>query len=160
FRALADVVLPERFRARRSERVLRILSLGCASGEEAYSLAMTARARTPVQDWQITVIGIDVNAAALEKARRARYSAWSLRATPDGEIARWFRRAGRTYILDERIRDAVRFEQQNLAADSAARPLPDDCDVVFLRNVLMYFTPAQARALVARVGRALAPGGY
>src|SRR5690606_4281500 len=56
FRALADVVLPERFRARRSERVLRILSLGCASGEEAYSLAMTARARTPVQDWQITVI--------------------------------------------------------------------------------------------------------
>lgn len=158
FRALADVALPERFRARQAQRALRIRSLGCASGEEAYSLAITARTVAPDYGWQLDVTGADVNAAALEKARRGRYTAWSLRAMPGHEIARWFRRSGRTYVLDEALRTAVRFEQLNLAADGAV--LAADCDVIFLRNVLMYFTPDRARVLVARVRQALAPGGY
>ncbi len=160
FRALTGAVLPERIRARRPTRHLRLLSLGCASGEEAYSLALAARGAIDEPGWRISVTGIDVNAAALEKARAGRYSAWSLRGTRAPDVARWFRPSGSAFLLDDTVRAAVNFAQENLAAEPASWAVPDSWDVVFLRNVIMYFTPAQARALVGRVARAMTPGGY
>jgi len=160
FQALSESVLPERVRARRSEQQLRLLSLGCASGEEAYSLAIVARTVLPNSAWHLTVTGIDVNRVALEKARAGRYSSWSLRATPHAHLTRWFRPSGDAFVLDEAIRSAVRLEQGNLVAEHASWRIPSYWDVVFLRNVLMYFTPEQARELVNRVEQMLAPGGY
>lgn len=160
FEALTQVAIPDRVRARASTRVLRILSLGCASGEEAYSLAITARAAVADPRWDVDVVGVDVNAPALEKARAGRYSAWSLRATPATAVDRWFGRSGNVFVLDRSIRNAVRFEHGNLADVHAPWAQPNSWDIVFLRNVIMYFSAAQAEALVRRVEGALAPGGY
>lgn len=162
FTALAETVLPERMaaRARGHTRALSLLSAGCASGEEAYSLAMVVRDRLREPDWNVSILGVDLNPAALEKAAGARYSSWSLRELPDEVRQRWFREQGRELVLDRAIRAAVRFEERNLADPAAGAWGTEIHDVVFCRNVLMYFTPEVARAALKRLTRALVPGGY
>jgi chemotaxis protein methyltransferase CheR len=160
FRALADVALPERIRARATQRVLRMLSVGCSSGEEAYTLAIVAREVQPDPDWIVSVLGLDANQAVLRRAATARYSAWSLRETPDAIRQRWFRPHDSGYELDGAIRAAVQFRQYNVAAEGGSLWHSDQYDVVFCRNLLMYLTPAVARTLIARMTRSLAPGGY
>lgn len=161
FRALAEIALPDRMRANAAARRLRLLSAGCASGEEAYSLAIVLReAGVVAGGWDSLVRAVDINPAALEKAARARYSPWALRETPAETRDRWFAAVGRDLVLDPAIRDAVRFDARNLSADDAELWRPRSLDIVFCRNVVMYFTPDQARALIARVAEALQPGGY
>ncbi len=160
FRAIAQLVLPERIAARAATRTLSLLSAGCASGEEPYSLAMIAREQLADPRWTVSVRGIDVNPAALEKAAAARYSTWSLRETPPDAQARWFRPHGRELTLVEPIRDAVRFDERNLTADDPLLLAPDTYDLILCRNVIMYFTLATAQAVIARLTRALVPGGY
>jgi chemotaxis protein methyltransferase CheR len=160
FRALAEVVLPERIRTTRTPKVLRLLSAGCSSGEEAYSMAIMARETIADPSWSIAIDAVDLNPAALEKAARARYSAWALRETPIDIRTRWFREDGREIVLDEVVRTAVNFEAANLASDDAELWQPATYDVIFCRNVLMYFAPEQMRAVIARIAQSLAPGGF
>src|SRR4029077_2269193 len=83
FQALVEFVIPDRMQARGKDHRLRILSAGCASGEEAYSLAILIRDRLPaLASWEIDIRGIDVNPSMLAKANRGVYSTWSLRETP------------------------------------------------------------------------------
>jgi chemotaxis protein methyltransferase CheR len=160
FRALAEIVLPQRMAARAGARTLRILSAGCASGEEPYSVAILLREAILDPSWEVEVRAVDLNPAALEKAARGRYSSWALRETPAEAQRKWFRRDGRELVLDAGIRAAVRFAESNLAGDDAALWQPQSLDVVFCRNVIMYFVADRARALLARIERALRPGGY
>jgi len=136
-----------------------VLSAGCASGEEPYSIAMTLRSLPGDAARGTTIRAVDVNPAMLAIARRGRYRAWSLRETPPAMRARWFRAEGDLLALDDAIRAAVAFEERNLGADDPALWTPGAYDVVFCRNVMMYFTPQGARALVERIASALAPGG-
>ena len=159
FQALTRRALPDRVAARQAERCVRLLSAGCASGEEAYSLAIAARDIVPA-GWDVVVRGVDVNAAVIEQARRGRYTEWALRETTPEQERRWFTRRGRERELDASIRGAVRFETRNLIEDDAELWAPGSYDIVFLRNVLMYFEPAQARTVLGRVTRALCPGGF
>jgi chemotaxis protein methyltransferase CheR len=159
FRALAQAVWPERMRVQAQRKSLRMLSAGCASGEEAFSMAILARESLD-PSWEVSIRAIDVNPAALAKAARGRFTSWALREAPAAVISRWFREDGRELVLDEGVRAQVRFEARNLAADDPDIWLPSSYDVVFCRNVLMYFTPQAAQAVVARIARALAPGGY
>jgi chemotaxis protein methyltransferase CheR len=160
FQALSRRALPERVAARAANRQLRLLSAGCASGEEPYSLAILVREHALASSWNVSILGVDVNASALERAAAARYSTWSLRETAADRRHRWFRASGREHQLDPSIQKAVRFEERNLAEDAPGLWAPETYDVILCRNVLMYLTPDCARAVVARVTRALAPGGY
>jgi chemotaxis protein methyltransferase CheR len=159
-RAFSEVALPRRLAVRTAARPLRVLSVGCASGEEPYSLAivMSERAVEPMRD--VFIRGVDANHAMLSKAIQGRYSEWALRETPDLVRQRWFSPCGRDFLLDPAIRSAVRFEERNLAADNDDLWVPGAYDIAFCRNVLMYFTTPSAEALVGRIGRALAPGGF
>jgi chemotaxis protein methyltransferase CheR len=159
FRALQEQVLPERLCAQAARRSLRILSAGCASGEEAYSIAMALHGLLPDPSWKVAIHAVDLNPAMIEKARRARYTAWSLRETPAALRERWFRPEGGELVLDDAVRAAVMFEARNLNVDDAAFWRPGSFDVVFCRNVLMYFTSQGAQAAVVRIARSLAPGG-
>ncbi|MEZ4410585.1 MAG: protein-glutamate O-methyltransferase CheR [Polyangiales bacterium] len=159
-RAFAEVALPTRVRARRSERALRVLSAGCSSGEEPYSLAILVREAALGPGWDVSIRALDLNPAALQRAARGRYLHWALRETPEATRRRWFSGEGREAVLDPAIRAAVRFEEHNLASDDSALGPPGTYDVIFCRNVLMYFAPERARAVVARFAAALAPGGY
>ena len=160
FRAFSEVVLPCRLQARESYKRLRFLSAACASGEEAYTLAILLREVSADPSWAVSVLGIDVNPAMLEKAAHARYSSWALRETPLDAQRRWFRREGREMALDETIRTSVHFEVCNLLDDDPEIWQPDAYDAIFCRNVIMYLTEEASKIVVARLKRALAPGGY
>jgi len=160
FRACEELVLPERLRRRASQRRLHLLSAGCSSGEEAYSLAILARSLIADPHFELSVRAVDVNPAALEKARRARFTSWALRETSPELQARWFREDGREFVLDESVRTAVTFDARNLTLEDPELWRPGHYDVIFCRNVLMYFTHEAACAAVARIARSLAPGGY
>jgi chemotaxis protein methyltransferase CheR len=160
FTALVQAVVPVRKQARATMRTLRVLSAGCATGDEAYSLAIAIRGALPDPSWSISIRAVDVNPAALARARLGRFSAWALRGTPSEVQQSWFRPDGREFVLDNRVRTSVELELRNLADEDPDLWRPDTYDVVFCRNVIMYFTPETARAVVARIGRALAPGGY
>jgi chemotaxis protein methyltransferase CheR len=136
----------------------RVLSAGCASGEEAYSLVMLMREIWP--DREPSVVALDVNPAILERARSARYSPWSLRETPPPAVARWFRREGRDFVVDDGIRRAVCFVRGNLARSEPELLAPGSFDIIFCRNVLMYFTPDKFRAAVRQLSRALVADGH
>ncbi len=161
FRALRELVLPERMSARSGSRRLRLLSAGCASGEEAYSLAITLRNRFPeVAQWDVTIAGVDVNPAMIEKAARARYSTWSLRETPVEIQKRYFQKESNEFVLDQTVRAMVTFEERNLVEEDATSWRKDEFDVIFCRNVVMYLVPDLMQLVVERLTRALAPGGF
>lgn len=160
FRALEQVALPDRIAARGSQRLLRMLSVGCSSGEEAYTLAIVARDAQSDPNWVVSVLGLDANPAMLRKATSARYSAWSLRETPDAVRQSRFHPRDSSYEVDARIRACVAFRQYNVAEDDADLWRREQYDVIFCRNLLMYLTPDTASSLIARMTQALAPGGY
>jgi chemotaxis protein methyltransferase CheR len=160
FRAFAEAVIPAVMRARRSERRMRVLSAGCASGEEAYTLAIILREAIPDPSWDVSIRAVDINPAALERAAQARFSSWALRETPLHVQEKWFRPAGRDLTLTDEIRTPVTFEQKNLTADDPDLWRPNYYDAIFCRNVIMYFSPEKMRAVVARIAASLAPGGY
>lgn len=146
--------------ARRGDSRLRILSAACASGEEPYTLAILLRERWPAVAAQTRLLGADINPAMLQKARLARYSAWSLRETPAALKERYFRQVGTDFELDGSIRGAVSFESINLVEPEPSQLLASSYDIVFCRNALMYFTAEQFARAVGRLARALVPGGF
>jgi chemotaxis protein methyltransferase CheR len=159
FRVLSAVALPERLAARAGAKHLRFLSAGCASGEEPYSLAIAVRQAVD-PSWEISIRAVDINPEMIKKAAAGRYSKWVLRETPAEIQRRWFQADKNDVVLDEAIRTAVKFEVRNLAADDPDLWEPEAYDIVFCRNVIMYFTPESAAGLVQSLTRALAPGGY
>lgn len=159
-RAFLEVVVPERVAARGGERRLRFLSAGCSSGEEPYTLAMLLGDLPALSAWDVAVRGVDVNPAALARAKAGRYSAWSLRQTEPAARERFFEESGREFRVREAVRAMVSFEQRNLVVDDASLWLRGAYDAIFCRNVTMYFAPEVTRSVVDRIASALAPGGY
>jgi chemotaxis protein methyltransferase CheR len=159
FRALAEVALPQRLAAREDQRRLRILSAGCASGEEAYTIAIVVRELVPA-GWDVRILGVDANPTMIRRAEQARYTRWALRATPADRQRRWFSGHGDAIRLDDAVRRPVRFLPHNLVDDAATTWPPDAYDVIFCRNMLMYLTPGAASAVLARIVRSLVPGGF
>jgi chemotaxis protein methyltransferase CheR len=159
FRVLAEVVLPERIRVVKPPRPLRILSAGCSSGDEPFSIGMLIQEHYPeLKD--VYIVGIDVNPLMLAKAAEARYAAWSLRETPAEMRERYFSQQGREFVLDPRIRRMVRFEERNIGVENGRPWDLDSFDIVFCRNTIMYMVPEAVRLAVARLTRAVAAGGF
>lgn len=160
FRILRTEALPERIAERRGQRVLRLISVGCSSGEEAYSLAIEAYRARPASDWIVAVTGVDSSRRMLDKARAATYSPWSLRETPEDLRRRWFRPAGDQFRVVPEVTATVQFVEHNLAAEAPHLWQPGRYDVIFCRNLLMYLTPAVAGRLIRDLTDSLADGGY
>jgi chemotaxis protein methyltransferase CheR len=158
FAALREFIVAEWLPSRPASKHLAILSAGCASGEEPYSIAMLLHAVAP-PECAAAIHGIDINSAMLSKAAAGRYSAWSLRETADALRARYFTQQGNDCVLEDAVREAVTFEARSLHEEDGDFWRPGAFDIVFCRNVLMYFTPTAARAAIARIARSLAPGG-
>ena len=142
-------------------RPLRALSAGCASGEEAYTLAITlhrAGLQTQGVDWE--VLAVDLNPAALARAAAARYGEWSLRATPPAQRDLRFHRVDPgAWTPLPAIRERVRFAQRHLGLPDAMFWAPGSFDIIFCRNVLIYFEPQALHQAIRNLTGALAPGG-
>lgn len=154
--AFLEVAVPTRMAERAADRQLDILSAGCATGEEPYSLAMLLHDRVPAT-WRVEIRGIDIDARALAHAAAGRYSRWSLRALPPTAEQRWFTPEGDHVVLSSALRAEVAFSEHNLINDEL---WTQTWDIVFCRNVLMYLTQPQAARVAARLAAAVAPGGY
>ncbi|TGE32163.1 protein-glutamate O-methyltransferase CheR [Desulfosporosinus sp. Sb-LF] len=145
------------------ERRLRVWSAGCSSGEEPYTVAMLIDQMIPeTRNWDIRIYGTDINLQALEKARRGVYTKWSFRGTPDTLRDRYFEPAGQgTYAVKDRFKDMVSFSYLNLATDDYPAVLnTQKMDVIFCRNVIMYFTPRMIQRVIRRMHRYLVDGGW
>ena len=161
FRAFSEAALPNRIQVRASQKKLRMLSAGCASGEEAYSLAILLREAAIDPSWDISILAVDINPAMIDAAVQARFSTWALRETPPEVQRHWLRSVSPgTFSLDASLGHNIRFEVRNLVEDDPELWQPEAYDVIFCRNVIMYFTPEASRGVVAHITRALAPGGY
>ncbi|MBX3198505.1 MAG: hypothetical protein KF894_10265 [Labilithrix sp.] len=162
FDVLSDVVLPARSRSRGDD--LRILSAGCSSGEEPYSLAIFMREwerRCAPATWlRWHVRAVDLSRRALAKAATGVYSPWALRETSPELRERYFTTRGREHEVRAEVRAGVTFEARNLTDAAAPLAASGPFEIIFCRNVLMYFTPAAARAVVAQLAAALVPGGF
>ncbi|HSW16284.1 MAG TPA: CheR family methyltransferase [Ramlibacter sp.] len=164
-KAVTSAILPELIRERRGgKQELRVWSAGCASGEEAYSLAILLEQLVPdLAHWRASVTGTDINPVALDKARAGVYGDWSFRDVPPAVKASYFEQgANGHYAVVPRIRKLVSFGYLNLAHDAAppADAASGPIDLIFCRNVLMYLTPRHARAAIARLHAALGDGGW
>lgn len=159
-------ILPELIAQRRRNGQLRlgIWSAGCCTGEELYSIAILVSRLIPdLGDWSITLLGTDINPRFLRKARRGAYGEWSFRNPPAWLKPGYFTRdaSGQMEILPA-VRALASFAYHNLAEDDCPAPLnqAEGVDIVFCRNVLMYFEPRRTQRVVAKLYRCLAEGGW
>ena len=143
---------------------IRLWSAGCSSGEEAYSMAIAAlEALGPAAETTVDIRGTDVNAECLARARAATYGAWSFRGVDPAVRARWFADDGGQLRVVAAPRAMVRFTSRNLL-DGPPFASPEDpwsqgIDVIFCRNVLIYFEQEAIDRVTERFARALAVGG-
>jgi len=154
FDVLRQQVLPSLASLGRS---LRLASLGCSTGEEAYTLALTVvEAFGTTNSPAVEIVGLDLSRRALATARAGRYQASSLRELTPAQCERGFVRRGNGFEVRPEIARLVRFAQHNLMS-----PLPlVGIDAIFCRNVLIYFTPASANRVLGYIRDALTPGGW
>lgn len=142
-----------------AKKSLRIWSAGCSTGEESYSIAMTIMEAVP--DWKrrdIKILATDINNRSLKRAKDGVYSAWKMRVTPQYHIDKYFKRIGESYIVKDEVRSLVEFDYCNLQTTP-------DCtgelfDIIFCRNVMIYFTTATTKKVVEMFADRLIPGGY
>lgn len=160
FSFIRTQILPDVRQRRGESHPVRVWSCGCASGEEAYSLAIVlAEAGVPEGE---PVRGTDISRAALARARCGRYRSWSLRGEGAAAARPHLQERGGDFVVVEAIRSRVAFDYLNLAQDtypSFARGLWS-MDLVLCRNVLLYFDADTIRAVAGRLFDCLAPGGW
>lgn len=160
--AFTEEILPALAPAAAGRGALRLLSAGCSTGEEPYTLAILLREHLPrlAPGCVGSVLGVDVSPAALTRARRGCYSSWSLRQVDPALREREWRREGREWCVGEGPRRLVAFEERNLIAEDPQLWRPGWYDAVFFRNVGMYMPAARFREVVERCARSLVPGGF
>jgi len=140
---------------------LRIWSAGCATGEEAYTIAILVQELIPDLDrWRIEITGTDLNTESLNKARAGSYGSWSLRGTDAAEIARHTTQVGGRTVIDDATRAMVTFARLNLADTASFGEAFDGVDLVLCRNVTIYFARSLKAAVARRLYSVLAPGGW
>jgi chemotaxis protein methyltransferase CheR len=154
-------VLTQLLESRKATRRLRIWSAACSSGEEPYTLALmvhrTLGLRLP--DWHVEILGTDISEKVLEQATEGRYPDYALRTTPPLVKQRYFVKDGTSWVLNEDIRKLVTFEKHNLK-DRLAAKRHGTWDVIFCRNVLIYFDDAMKKTVLGMFHDQLADDGY
>jgi chemotaxis protein methyltransferase CheR len=158
-RAAVDIIIPELLRERPGKPV-QIWHAACASGEEAYSMAIALDLAGLLDRSKVSILATDFNQATLALARAGEYRQRAFRSLP-GEIQqRYFQpTAPGLYQLDERIRGQVKFIYKNLLDESAMRQMVN-YDIIFCRNVFIYFSKESTRRALGLFYQALNPSGY
>lgn len=159
FELLRSVLLPKIIDARRNTRTLRFWSAACSTGQEAYSIAMLLREHFPtLTGWTLRIEGTDISSEVVQKAGAGRYQRLEInRGLPARHIVRFFDHLGEEWEVKPEIRRLCNFRQANLCAPRL--PFVESFDVIFLRNVMIYFSRETRLALLAGIHRLLAPDG-
>jgi chemotaxis protein methyltransferase CheR len=159
FAALTGVILPTLLKARSAQREIRIWSATCSAGQEPYSIAMALRENFNLPGWKFTILATDFSSTILQRARTGLYRQMEVnRGLPARLLTKYFVQQGLHWHLRPEILAMVSFQFLNLA-DPWGNVVPPT-DIVFLRNVLIYFDVETRKTILGRVRRVLAPDGY
>lgn len=158
---LRDEVLPTLRKRLKAERrdTLHVLSAACAAGEEAYTLAIVVRESGTFPPRQLRITGIDLDPDALRRAQAGRYGRHAFRGMEPGVVEKHFRPLDDAWLIEDSLREAVAFHPGNLVSGKGFGDLPPQ-DVIFCRNVLIYFDREATRRAAETLYRTLVPGGY
>jgi chemotaxis protein methyltransferase CheR len=159
FELLKGTVLPDVIarKSRTNARSLRIWSAGCSTGQEPYSVAMTSlEATREFGDWVVRVFASDLSFTALERAQCGVYRVDQVKEVENTVRSRYFREQRGNFLISDQVKSCVIFDYHNLKHDNGLRGL----DVIFCRNVLIYFDVEDQRRLIDRFTKCLVPGGF
>ena len=158
FEALRNTLLPE-FRERNAaRRTLNIWSAACSTGQEIYSIAICLREHFPdLPGWKVQLVGTDLSDNVLARAQAARFSQIEMnRGLSASLLVKYFERDGMHWQLRSELRNMAKFFKLNLIEHWPPLPV---MDIVFLRNVLIYFSPETKRAILEKVRKVMSPQG-
>jgi chemotaxis protein methyltransferase CheR len=159
FDQFSDIVLPHLLETRAAKRSIRIWSAACSSGQEPYTLAMLLKEQADkLAGWRIDIVATDLSSEILDKAKEGMYSQFEVqRGLPISLLVKHFVQVGDRWQIDDSLRKMVKFQQLNLLGDLS---ILGSFDVVFCRNVLIYFdTPTKTRVLDS-IAQMLPPDGF
>lgn len=158
WQVLNDEVIPEILASKQEGDSIRAWSAGCASGEEAYSIAMllSSRLGDAVEDYEIRTYATDIDESAINEARNGAYTADRMKNVSEEQIGKYFSEDGDTYKIKRSIRSMVAFGRQDLITDA---PIPH-LDLLVCRNVLIYFKLELQRRITFKFHNALNKNGY
>lgn len=162
FDILEEKILPSLMEAgEKRGKYLKIWSAGCSTGEEPYSIAICVhKIISNIREWNIKITGTDINTVSLEKAGRGIYTDWSFRETPPSFKEKYFDKIDdHSFSIKSDIKKTVTFSCLNLVEDIYP-PMVHNTDIIFCRNVLMYFSPEIREKIINRFYDALADGGW
>lgn len=161
--AFQEKVLPEIIERRGAggEKTLRLWSAGCSTGDEPYTMGIVVREvfKEAAAGWDVRIFASDISEKALKSARSAQYSEYTLRSVPPEIKRKYFTQNGSQYTVNEEIRSLVDLQYLNFN-DAARVRLMKGFDVIFCRNVLIYFDDEAKKRFVAQLYDNLNPGGY
>lgn len=158
FERLATEILPEMLERNRQERRLRIWSAGCSTGEEPYSLAITLQESVPKGWGDIKILATDLDSNVINHASTGIYTNARIEGIDDRRSKRWFEKVDHDHIqVSQQLRDMITFKQLNLFHNW---PMSGPFDVLFCRNVVIYFDKPTQRELFDRYAEIIRPGGY
>jgi chemotaxis protein methyltransferase CheR len=159
FEALKKVLLPELMRKREGERRLNFWCGASSSGQEPYTIAILLREHFPtLANWSVQFLATDLSVEMVERARAGRYSQLEVnRGMPAPLLVKYFQRHGVEWRVKDELRKMVEFRPMNLVESWGAMP---ELDIIFLRNVLIYFDVPTKKAVLGKIRRVLRPDGY
>ena len=158
FEVLRKEVLPALMEARRATRRLNIWCGASSTGQEPYSIAMTLRDMPELASWTVEIVATDISTDVLARARNGLYSQLEVnRGLLASHLVKYFEKKGLEWQISDRIRSMVRFDYLNLMRPLPAMAAPD---IVFLRNVLIYFDSADKSAILTRIRNAMRQDGF
>ncbi len=163
FERFSAKILPDLMEANKHTKRIRIWCAACSSGQEPYSLAMLiAEAGKLLDGWSVELIGTDISEEMLERCRKGWYSAFEVQRgmTPD-MLKKYFSKDGEGWKISDRLRSMVKFRNFNLLTDPAAAAAGlQGLDLIFCRNVLIYFDEITRKRVFAGMAKVMKPAGY
>lgn len=160
-KAFSEEIIPELIKKKsaKGNRSLRIWSAGCSTGEEPYTIAMLLSTIPELSGWNIEIIGTDISQKVLQHARRAIYGKSSFRATEEQDVRRFFHQQDDGFKVNDSIRELVTISHLNLF-DTPRLTMLGKVDLIFCRNVIIYFDQAAKKRVIESFHSALYDGGF
>lgn len=159
FEELRQNLMPELIKLRATEKQINIWCAASSTGQEPYSIAMTIRQHFPqLSSWRIKIVASDISDRVLEQARAGRYSQLEAnRGLSPVLLSRFFTRDKEYWVANKELKDIVEFKKLNLSEPFVGLP---KLDIVFIRNVMIYFDVETKKQIITKIARTLRPDGF
>ena len=159
YEALKKTVLPQLIAKRAAEKRLTFWCAACSSGQEPYSILMLLHEHFPeIRDWTVRFVASDISAEILRRAKEGRFTQLEVnRGLPVQLLLKYFRKEGTAWVIRDDLRKAIEFRELNL---TKPWPMLPEMDIIFLRNVLIYFEVETKKTVLGRTKRLLKSDGY